>query len=73
MNALKKILGILFMLVSPVALFYLIRTALGEMQTHQSLDVYIQWSIFVLVFVPVIIGFFLFGWYSWKGEYNTKL
>lgn len=70
MPIIKKILGILFMLVSPISLFYLCKIGFEEMQKHSTLDVYIQWSIFILVFIPIVIGFFIFGLYSYKGEYN---
>lgn len=72
MNVLKKFLGLLFMILSPIALFYLCKVGISEMQEHQKLDTYIQWTIFIVVFIPIVIGFFIFGLYSWKGEYNKN-
>lgn len=69
-NAIKKILGIVWMVLAPLAIFYLIKTAMNEISKNPVADTIIQWSVFVFVFIPIAIGFVIFGYYAWKGEYN---
>ena len=33
-------------------------------------NIQLQWAIIIGIFLPVAIGFVLFGYYAWKGEYN---
>ena len=32
---------------------------------------YIFWIIIVTIFIPIIVGFILFGYYAFKGEYDN--
>jgi hypothetical protein len=34
------------------------------------MDTRIQWTVFILVFIPIAFGLLLFGWFAWKGEYD---
>lgn len=70
MNQIKRIAGILWMILGPVAVFYLVKTALHEIQKKPVIDTKIQWGVFVIIFIPIAIGFVIFGWYAFKGEYN---
>lgn len=70
MNQLKKYAGLLWMVAAPVAIFYLLRTAASEISAKPGLDTKIQWSVFVIIFIPIAIGFAIFGYYAWKGEYD---
>lgn len=70
MNKLRRILGVLWMLVSPVAIFYLIKTASGEIAKRPVIETIIQWGVFVGVFIPIAIGLVIFGYYALKGEYD---
>ena len=70
MNQLKRLLGIVWMLVAPLAIFYLVKTALHEIARKPEIDTKIQWLVFVIVFIPIAVGFFLFGYFAWKGEYD---
>lgn len=70
MNLLKKYLGIIWMLLGPVALYYLIKTALQQIAYHPVIDTKIQWGVFIAVFFPIAIGLMIFGWYAWKEEYK---
>lgn len=38
----------------------------GVARTNTAL----QWGIILLIFIPVSIGMLIFGYYSWKGEYD---
>lgn len=70
MNVLKKWLGIVWMLMGPLSIYYLIRTAAGEIALKPELDTKIQWGVFVVVFLPIAIGMVLFGYYAWNREYD---
>jgi hypothetical protein len=70
MNQIKRILGIVWMLLGPAAIFYLIKTAASEIIKKPTTDTKIQWGVFVVVFVPIAIGMVIFGYYAFKGEYE---
>jgi uncharacterized protein DUF6814 len=70
MNALKRISGILWIMAGPVAIFYLVRTAISEINKRPVIDTKIQWAVFVIVFIPIAIGIIIFGLYAIKGEYD---
>jgi F0F1-type ATP synthase membrane subunit c/vacuolar-type H+-ATPase subunit K len=69
MNALKKYLGVLWILLGPIAVYYLIKTAASEIAKKPEIDTKIQWGVFVVVFLPIAIGMVIFGYYALKGEY----
>jgi len=66
----KKIAGILWIILGPVAVYFLIRTAAVEISKNPVIDTKIQWIVFVIIFIPIAIGLMIFGWYALKGEYH---
>ena len=72
MKQLKRLARIVWMLLGPLAVFFLIRTASSEIATKPSADTWIQWGVFVLVFLPIAFGLSLFGYYAMKGEYDKE-
>ena len=70
MNALKRFAGILWIILGPVAIFYLIKTAAEEITKKPVIDTKIQWIVFVVIFIPIAIGLMIFGWYALKNEYH---
>lgn len=74
MNGLKKFLGIVWILMAPVIILFLCTQALDKIaaaaegidRTNTSL----QWGIIVLIFIPICAGLMIFGFYSFKGEYD---
>ena len=70
MNQIKRILGIVWMLLGPVAIFYLIKTGASEITKKPTIDTKIQWGVFIVVFFPIAIGMIIFGYYAFKGEYE---
>ncbi len=70
MNALKRIAGILWIIAGPLAIYYLVRTAISEINKKPVIDTKIQWAVFVIVFIPIAIGIIIFGFYAIKGEYD---
>ena len=70
MNQIKKWLGIVWIVLGPIAIYYLIKTASGEITKDHSTNTIIQWSVFVIIFLPIAIGMVIFGYYALKGEYD---
>ncbi len=70
MNTLKRYLGILWVIIGPLAIYYLIATAQSEILKKPVIDTKIQWGVFIVVFYPIVIGFILFGLYALEGNYD---
>lgn len=70
MNLVKRYAGVFWMIMGPVAIFYLIKTAAEEIAKKPVIDTKIQWIVFVAIFIPIAIGLMVFGWYALKGEYD---
>ena len=70
MNSIKRFAGIIWILLGPLAIYYLVTTAMTEIQKKPVIDTRIQWIVFVVVFIPIAIGLMIFGWFALKGEYD---
>lgn len=70
MNNVKRFAGILWIILGPLAIFYLIKTASEEIAKKPIIDTKIQWMVFVIIFIPIAIGLMIFGYYALKGEYD---
>lgn len=73
MNALKKYLGIIWILLGPALIFFLIDGALTYIDPNGKKDINnpVIWVIIIAIFTPIAIGLMIFGWYAIKGEYNS--
>ena len=73
MNILKRIIGALCMLLAPVAACLLTNEGLKKIAAaapEVKTDAITQWSILILIFLPVMAGLFVFGWYAFKREFE---
>lgn len=70
MNQVKKILGLVWMILAPLVVFYLIKTAFAQIDAKPTIDTKIQWGVFVFIFIPIAIGLLIFGYYAWNNEYD---
>jgi predicted Na+-dependent transporter len=70
MNQVKRILGIVWILAAPFAIYYVVKTAMHEIEKKPVIDTKIQWMVFVIVFIPIAVGLVIFGYYALKGEYD---
>lgn len=76
MNRLKKILGVLWILLGPAAIILMFIQAIekvnlaveGVAKTNTAL----QWGIILFVFIPICAGLMIFGYYALKGEYDQQ-
>ena len=70
MNKVKRYLGVLWMAIGPVVIYYLIKTAADEITKNPVISTKTQWIVFVVIFIPIAIGLMIFGWFALKGEYD---
>ena len=72
MNALKKYLGIVWLLLGPAVIYFLVAGAIEYIDPHGKKDINnpVIWVIIIAIFTPIAIGLMIFGWYAIKGEYS---
>lgn len=75
MNAIKKALGLLWIVLGPASIIFLFMQAFekiglaeeGVARTNTAL----QWGIILFIFIPISAGLVIFGYYALKGEYEN--
>ena len=70
MNQIKKLAGVIWLLLGPASIYFIVREAAHEIAVKPGIDTVIQWGVFVVIFIPIAIGMSIFGYYAIKGEYN---
>jgi hypothetical protein len=72
MNALKKYLGIVWLLLGPAVIYFLVAGAITYIDPHGKKDINnpVIWVIIIAIFTPIAIGLMIFGWYAIKGQYS---
>lgn len=74
MNTLKKGLGVVWMLLGPVIILFLCMQAIDKIGASAEgiarTNTTLQWSIIILIFIPICAGLVIFGNYALKGEYD---
>ncbi|MDX2136378.1 MAG: hypothetical protein SFV52_16455 [Saprospiraceae bacterium] len=71
MNSLKRIAGILWIVAALVAIWFLFSRASAELSGDKvDPSKQIFWYSILPVYVPLMLGLALFGWYALKGEYD---
>jgi len=72
MNTIKKYLGIIWLLLAPVVIYFLVRGAIIHIDPAGKKDINnpVIWIIIITIFTPIAIGLMIFGWYAYKGEYD---
>ncbi|TXI35323.1 MAG: hypothetical protein E6Q58_00410 [Niabella sp.] len=75
MKFIKKILGIIWFLLGPAVVHFLVAGAIANIDPNGSKDINnpVIWVIIIAIFVPIAIGLMIFGWYALKGEYNEPV
>ncbi|MGX5689859.1 DUF6814 family protein [Arcticibacter tournemirensis] len=72
MNTLKKYLGIIWVCGGVLLAIFLSYKALAVLSSGvATAEDYVFWSVIIVIFIPIIVGFILFGYYAWKGEYGA--
>ena len=73
MNSIKRFLGVIWMLLGPGAIGFLGYQASHKLSSPTATtNDFLQWGIIILIFLPIAIGFVVFGYYSMKGEYDMN-
>jgi uncharacterized membrane protein YadS len=72
MNQLKRIMGVVWMLIAPLVIYFLVMGAVHNISATGSKDINkpVPWFIIIGIFTPIVIGLFIFGYYAFKGEYD---
>lgn len=74
MNALKRILGIVWLLLGPALVIFMCMQAADKISAApegvMKINTILQWGIILVIFVPVSAGLMIFGTYAFKGEYD---
>ena len=74
MNALKKALGLVWIILGPASIIFMFMQAiekvgLAEEGVHKT-NTALQWGIILFIFIPISAGLVIFGYYAFKGEYD---
>ena len=72
MNNIKKYLGIIWLLLAPAVIYFLVSSAWEHIDTKKTEQINnpVIWIIIIAIFTPIAIGLMIFGWYALKGEYD---
>ncbi len=75
MEKIKRTLGIVWMILGPVAIKALVIGAVHNIDLAGKADINkpLPWIIIITIFTPIAIGLIIFGWYAWKGEYDGEI
>lgn len=75
MNQVKRILGILWIIIGFVSIIALVVGAFQNIDIHGKSDINrpVPWIIIIAIFTPIAIGLVIFGWYALKGEYDGEI
>jgi hypothetical protein len=72
MNSIKRYLGIAWLLLAPVVIYFLVNGAITHIDPAGKKDINnpVIWIIIIAIFTPIAIGLMIFGWYAFRGEYD---
>jgi fatty acid desaturase len=75
MDGIKRLLGLLWILIAVVAIVALLAGAFLNIDPSGKNDINkpLPWIIIITVFIPIAIGMVIFGWYAWKGAYDGEI
>ena len=71
MNTIKKYLGLVWIALAIYSYSILLKTSIDQIKLGPTTDTIIQWSIFAIIFLPIAIGFLIFGWLAFQGAYDN--
>ena len=90
MNQIRRILGMVWAILGPTAIYLMIAHAIVKASEADAkilkavdeigkataeaakLNIQMQWGIIIIIFVPIAFGLMIFGYYSFKGEYDRE-
>ncbi|MDI9356256.1 MAG: hypothetical protein QM536_04415 [Chitinophagaceae bacterium] len=76
MNRIKRYGGIIWIILSPCFIYFMCSNAFLKIKEAPEgflkINTILQWSIILIVFIPICIGMIIFGYYAMKGEYDSE-
>ena len=72
MNTIKRLLGIVWILLGPMVIYLLVNGAVTNIDSAGTKEINnpVIWIIIITIFTPISIGLMIFVWYAYKGEYR---
>jgi len=73
MDAIKKVLGIIWILLAPTAVILMFMQAIEKTYAVEGIartNTALQWGIILFIFIPICTGLAIFGYYALQGEYK---
>ena len=72
MNFVKRYLGVIWLVLAPAVIYFLIDRAIVHIDPAGKKDINnpVIWVIIIGIFTPIAIGLMIFGWYAFRGEYD---
>jgi len=74
MNEVKKYAGLIWIVLGPLMVVFMAWQAIEKIaiatEGIAKTNTLLQWSIILLIFIPICAGLSLFGWYAWKNEFK---
>lgn len=72
MYKLKKYLGLVWFLLGPALIFFLVYGAILHIDPSGKKDINnpVIWTIIITIFSPIAFGLMIFGFYAMNGEYH---
>lgn len=72
MNTIKKYLGIVWLILGPAFIYFLVYGAIQNIDPTGKKDINnpIIWIIIIAIFTPIATGLMIFGWYALKSEFD---
>ncbi|MEJ8843467.1 DUF6814 family protein [Lacibacter sp. H375] len=72
MNKLKRYAGLVWIIAGPLIFILLLMAAWYNIDRAGKKDINnpVPWVIIIGIFLPIVIGLVIFGWYALKGEYD---
>lgn len=73
MTILKKLLGLVWMLLGLLLFFGLPYGAFRKLSASTAgTEDFVFWIVIAVISLPISAGFVLFGRYAWQGEYGNE-
>jgi hypothetical protein len=72
MNYIKRYLGIIWLLLAPAVIYFLVDRAIVHIDPAGVKDINnpVIWVIIIGIFTPIAVGLMIFGWYAFRGEFD---
>ena len=72
MNLFKRYFGLIFLVLAPFIIYELVNGSLSNIKAGGTKEINnpVIWIIIIVIFLPIIVGLVIFGWYAYRGEFD---